>query len=471
METLKRNMHHIKNLALLIVIVVVANFGYDMYKKNVLVKKDNKFKTNIGLVYEEAVSKATDSLSKKVYSFPVTYEYDLDFKDYDKNWKGHITVDEDGQSYMAIYNNRVCAYKTKADTTYSFKETTYEECKSLGEPILYSLMLSETDPKEDDKFLGTVVRNKIETITFNDSKSVNPNRIAYFDVSESKDESVILYYMDADNNGLYEVFIGSEDGVLLNRNSEYLFQNLVNLTNIYTIKNLSTKSVTNMKNMFYNCPNLRELNLTFFDTSNVNNMSGMFYNLKGLNNLDLSSFKTNLVTDMSYMFYGVGRLKTLNLDNFNTSLVTNMESMFHNMSSLEYLDLTKFDTSNVTNMKYMFAHDNSLTKVILTSFNTSKVTEMTRMFFNCRSLLELDVSSFDVSNTSDLSFMFSGCSSLTELNLRSFDLRNAKNLEEMLSNCGLLKLVHIKIEFWEYEKGIDKNLKSRTPLRYKKYNK
>ena len=58
-----------------------------------------------------------------------------------------------------------------------------------------------------------------------------------------------------------------------------------------------------MKNMFYRCSSLKELNLSDFNTKNVTNMSSMFYECSSLKELNLSNFNTNNVTDMRYMFY------------------------------------------------------------------------------------------------------------------------------------------------------------------------
>ena len=57
-----------------------------------------------------------------------------------------------------------------------------------------------------------------------------------------------------------------------------------------------------MAGMFNECNNLKELNLSNFNTNNVTNMRLMFQLCNNLNELNLSNFTTNNVTDMSYMF-------------------------------------------------------------------------------------------------------------------------------------------------------------------------
>ena len=56
--------------------------------------------------------------------------------------------------------------------------------------------------------------------------------------------------------------------------------------------------------MFYGCSQLKELNLTNFNTNKVINMSYMFYKCTSLKELNINNFNTNNVTDMNCMFYG-----------------------------------------------------------------------------------------------------------------------------------------------------------------------
>ena len=171
--------------------------------------------------------------------------------------------------------------------------------------------------------------------------------------------------------------------------------------------------------MFYYRPfpegikDIKDLDLSNFDTSNVTNMRAMFYNMSKLTSLDLSNFNTSKVTNMSYMFYNMSSLTSLNLSNFDTSNVTDMNYMFACVSKLTSLNLSNFDTSNVTNMNGMFTYMDSLTSLDLSNFNTSKVTNMSYMF----SLLDIYTpddklekiyvnNDFDTSKLVEFSYMF-----------------------------------------------------------------
>ena len=90
----------------------------------------------------------------------------------------------------------------------------------------------------------------------------------------------------------------------------YWFCNCSNLTDIEGIENLNTENVTNMRGMFFNCPNLSSLDLTNFSTGNVTDMNAMFGYCQ-LSSLDLTSFNTANVTEMNFMFQGCSALTTI----------------------------------------------------------------------------------------------------------------------------------------------------------------
>lgn len=122
-----------------------------------------------------------------------------------------------------------------------------------------------------------------------------------------------------------------------------LFAGLPNLEKIEGLKNLDTKEVTNMKQMFASDPKLTSLDLSNLDTSKVTDMMGMFFDDEALSTLDVSNFKTDLVEDMSYMFSNDSSLTKIDgLKNFNTGKVTKMWEMFKGDKALTSLDISNF---------------------------------------------------------------------------------------------------------------------------------
>ena len=298
-----------------------------------------------------------------------------------------------------------------------------------------------TPSSSSSTFLNTeVLRNQIESITI-EKNNIVPNDAKYSkDISSKQDGSVMLWYTDKDNNSLYEVSIGSENGSLeANTNGSGMFSYLDNVDTL-DLTGLDTSNMTSMSYMFYNSNSLKSINLSNFNTSKLLYANNMFNGCTSLESLDLSNFNTSKVTNFSNMFRDCQKMKEINLSNFDTSSATTFANLFHNCSSLTTLDLSSFNTNKVTYMGSMFYNCSSLTSLDLSNFNTSNVINMGYgMFYNCKSLKELDLSNFDTKKVIDFSDMFNGCSSLENIELSSFDTTNATNMANMFYNCKSLK--------------------------------
>ena len=301
-----------------------------------------------------------------------------------------------------------------------------------------------TPSSSSSTFLNTeVLRNQIESITI-EKTNVVPSDAKYSkDISSKQDGSVMLWYTDKDNNSLYEISIGSENGsVEANTNGSGMFAYLDNVSTL-DLSGLDTSNMTNMTYMFYNSTSLTNIDVSGFDTSKAVNMSGMFNGCTNLENLNLSNFNTEKVTSMTQMFWGCNKLYNINLSSFNTSKVTTMTHMFRECYSLVNLNLSNFDTSNVKSFFYMFAGCNSLEYLDLSNFNTRNATEMTYMFYNCTNLKELNISSFDTTKVTKMASMFQDCASLEKINLLSFDPNNVTTMNSMFFRCSSLEEIDV----------------------------
>ena len=324
-----------------------------------------------------------------------------------------------------------------------------------GSILAYDALIeNKTTNSSKLAFNGPITREEVEKVTFNNTNVVPSNVITSWDASDKQNGSVMAYTLDEDNDGLYEVYIGQNGGVIANSNSWYLFSNFSKLETL-NLNNLNTSKVTNMSYMFSSSA-VTSLDLSSFDTSNVTSMSNMFSNSKATT-LDLSSFDTSKVTNMQYMFIN-SAATSIDLSSFNTSRVTNMSQMFSN-SKATSLDLSNFNTTNVTNMAYMF--QGCTTAVLnLSNFDTSNVTAMHGMFassaateikgldkfvtanvtnmyrmFYGSAATSLDLSNFDTSNVTNMSSMF-GESKATTLDLSSFDTSNVTSMSSMFRNAS-----------------------------------
>ena len=129
------------------------------------------------------------------------------------------------------------------------------------------------------------------------------------------------------------------------------------LKQVEGIKNLNTKEVTDMVDMFCDCRDFSSLDVSGFNTGKVTDMSGMFYDCISLKLLDVAKFNTANVKSMSNMFYNCQNLASLNVTNFNTANVTNMQGMFSGCPALTTIYASdKFVTGQVTDGSNMFSN-------------------------------------------------------------------------------------------------------------------
>ena len=329
-------------------------------------------------------------------------------------------------------------------TNQNFRFNIYGE----GTGAIYKENVIQNEPTQPSSssstFLNTeVLRNQIESITI-EKNNIVPSDAKYSrDISSKQDGSVMLWYIDKDNNNLYEVSIGGENGMVkANTIGSGMFAYLDNVDTL-DLTGLDTSNMTSMSYMFYNSKSLKNIDVSGFDTSKVISMYEMFRGCSSLANIDVSSFNTGAVTDMQRMFCNCFLLINLNLSNFDTSKVVNMYEMFFGCNSLTNLDITNFNTSNLVNMSEMFFDCSSLISLDLSSFNTSNVTNMARIFRGCKLLTNLDISNFDTSKVTNMSGMFNGCGSLTNLDLSNFNTSNVTDMSNMFYNSGSLRKIYV----------------------------
>ena len=164
------------------------------------------------------------------------------------------------------------------------------ENRIMAEPAKYTELPSEDEnglpisryyTNKRYYFFGTdVLRKDIEELTFSSNDKVPEEAVQSFDLSEKQNKSVMAWYTDKDKNGLYEMTIGQDKGVVANSNSAYL---CCDVGRVNGIENLYTTGVKDMSYMFFqyraDAPFEKAvLDLgDNFDTSAVENMDGMFW--------------------------------------------------------------------------------------------------------------------------------------------------------------------------------------------------
>ena len=76
----------------------------------------------------------------------------------------------------------------------------------------------------------------------------------------------------------------------------------------------------------------------------------MFKDCINIKEIDVSKCDFSEVTSMSNMFEGCQNLEKIEFGNIATSSVTNMDSMFSGCTKLEEIDVTRFNTERVQSM-------------------------------------------------------------------------------------------------------------------------
>ena len=140
--------------------------------------------------------------------------------------------------------------------------------------------------------------------------------------------------------------------------------------------------------------------------------AGGFFSFMNLKDIDLSKFDTSMVTDMSLLFSACHEIKTINLSSFNTENVKYMDLMFDACFSLEEVVFgEEFNTVNVEDMSGMFNVCPCLRLLDLSKFDTSSLKNAEGMFFFHISLNTIDMSNFDlgsIDTTDNMACQFFG---------------------------------------------------------------
>lgn len=123
---------------------------------------------------------------------------------------------------------------------------------------------------------GGIPRKDIESIKF--INQIPENYTISYDVSESRDSSIMLYGVQNENNRYDAYIVANNNGsIYAPEYSARLFGDLINLKSI-NLENLNTSNATSMYRLFTGCTSVSEINLSKFDTTNVKGMEYMFYN-------------------------------------------------------------------------------------------------------------------------------------------------------------------------------------------------
>ena len=144
----------------------------------------------------------------------------------------------------------------------------------------------------------------IATLNINKYNIHKPIRI----INSFEESKIKILGINLENNYLYENEEEIRQNCIIKINNKIIRFNYFikfNKEGNYLIKYIFIEKIINADFLFFQCENIKILNL-----------------------LNLSSFNSQNVTNMSYMFCGWYSLTNLNLSSFNTQNVINMSCMF-----------------------------------------------------------------------------------------------------------------------------------------------
>ena len=98
----------------------------------------------------------------------------------------------------------------------------------------------------------------------------------------------------------------------------------------------------NGNNLFYNLPNIMEINLS---GSAFTNLDRTFRHCTSVTSIDFSNVDTSSVTLLCALFEGCSSLKSIDLSNLNLSNVNHMHDMFNGCVNLRYINFPNYNES------------------------------------------------------------------------------------------------------------------------------
>ena len=152
-----------------------------------------------------------------------------------------------------------------------------------------------------------------------------------------------------------------------NKGTDTNYQNTLTKADL---ANLDVSNVYDMSNMFWNAANLKEVNLTGWQTNSVHNFDSMFLG-SGIKNLDLSTWNVSNVTDFSYMFANTKNLNVLNISGWKL----NKTIEFNGNPGVSGLFLFGRDANN-SSVRTIIANDTDLNGHYLQAFKQSHPMEI-----------------------------------------------------------------------------------------------
>lgn len=316
------NSLHIDSGANVYSTIVLSQTGFVSYSQN----EDEYPYFNIVVSDTHSVYSSTSTSGPNGAILVVNYTDSIDLSKFKIKYNDSkfnlIVTDENNQLIVRLESKKTVYFTSSWQTTFAnyYDLTSIEEISFQKEfvPYNYQLLYSSGD--------------------------IN----CYIDLSSTK----FLFQSD------YNIEIGGAE----------VFSNLTNVKYIFFNGVKVGTRTTNMSQMFYNCSNLKSVDLSDWNVRYVEKMTEMFSGCSSLSELDLSKWLPYSVKNMYRMFYGCSSLEKLFIGNFEsreTDIIT--ADMFLGCSKLLMLDLSGFENINQANFLSSLNMNNCL--ILKTPYN------------------------------------------------------------------------------------------------------
>ena len=330
----------------IITLIVFPNVIAYMYRY----KHTSEMNTGVDLIISAAKLYVSDNLSETGsqdgFEYCVSLSKLVD-EGYLKSPVKYTTVDDATSAYSVLVN-----YHNKY---------MYEVVSNVRRLYDSSLIVQDQSNSPNASFLGTpILKNQIEEVYTVEGytkeeldeefdEEFEGNLIATYDVSALKNNSIFMYVLDEDNDGLYEVYLCKEERIRANLNSRNLFSNMPNLDFVDVYFNITDD--TDMSHMFENDVGLTGVNMIL--DGKVKDLSYMFNGCSNLEAVDFNwSFANggcSLLRNVSHMFYGATNLEIIRMRYINFSYITNADDMFTGVSDTVNISIPSVSETFIRN--------------------------------------------------------------------------------------------------------------------------
>lgn len=197
--------------------------------------------------------------------------------------------------------------------------------------------------------------------------------------------------------------------------ADRIFQNCQKLNYVHNIHRWYAPRLSNLFCGFYDCFNLKTLNIGNWQPNQCSNYGFAFSNCINLSSLNLNGWQFNgATTNMTGMFENCYNLSMNNFEGWNLTTVNNTSEMFANCNLLGntwvYMNATTHGKMNsCTNMYGMFTNCKKIAVLWATDWNTKKVTNAANMFAGCNLLQAIYPNNWNLCNCTNIANMFAGC--------------------------------------------------------------